>query len=307
VDINGERESLVLPAGERRTLVKTYAIFTDTTYVVAVTGDITRTLAHAVTFGEAAAATFSPQPVYTEGIVSIPYTLTNTGQLPTTVDLEIGGFEIWRFSDYLPVGATASGNLLSGLSPGNYVFTYTTPFETGVVPFRVAPSEAAELAVSAGPTVGNLITVTAVVTNTGALPFSGTLHLETPFLQTDHPISLSPCLLVSCPNASYAIPVNTAAAAPGTYHLTLTLLSGSGLPLASSALSVTVRHRRLSGDPHRHRHHRPQRLRQPERHREKRCAGPNLRQPGPTGQLRGHRVRPALFRDQPCVQHPQGR
>jgi len=225
----------IIPSGEIRTLVETYAISDDTVFTVSITGDITRTLTHAVTFGEAAEVVLSPQSIYPEGIVSIPYTLTNTGQLPTVVDLEIGGFEIQRFDTYLPVGAVASGDLLFDLPAGDYTLVYTTPFDGGVETFRVVPAEAAELSATVGPRAGSVVTITATVTNTGFYPLTGALHLETPFFITNLPIHQP-----TSPPIHHTLPLDTAAAAPGTYTATVTLLSGSGASLASSVVSITV-------------------------------------------------------------------
>ncbi|MCP4645199.1 MAG: hypothetical protein GY851_32455, partial [bacterium] len=234
---------LTIPPAEIRALAETYAIAGDTVFTVSITGDVTQTLVHSVTFGEAVETSLSPQPLYPEGIASIPYTLTNTGQLPTVVELEIGGFETRGIDTYLPVGAVVSGDLLFDLPAGDYTLVYTTSFDGGTETFRVLPSEAVELSVAAGPRAGSVVTITAAVTNTSFYPLTGTLRLQTPFFQADHSFSRSPCHLVSpspCPFVSYPLPLDTATAAPGTYTATVDLLSGSGVSLASSAVSITV-------------------------------------------------------------------
>ncbi|MGB9775993.1 MAG: CARDB domain-containing protein, partial [Anaerolineae bacterium] len=243
------RQSATIPAGETRTLHETYAIAADTTFTLTLTGApsagsgqaFTHTLVVPVLFGEAATAAFTPDLVYPEGPIAIPYIFTNTGQLPvefttavTITDLGFGVRDL-EFDTYLPLAETISGTLLFALPVGDYTLTYATPFGTGHAAFRVAPPETAELAATLGPRDGGILTVTAVVTNTGFHPISGTLRLEAPFYSTDLPLSASPGLPVSC-----TLPLDTSTAEPGVHTATITLLSAGGLPLASTAVTFTV-------------------------------------------------------------------
>jgi hypothetical protein len=194
-----------------------------------------------IALGEAALAAFAPQPVYAEGAIAIPYTLTNTGQLPvqftTTVTVTRSTFEARHstFDTYLPVGAATSGSLLFDLPAGDYTLTYATPFETGSASFRVLPPTGAELVAVVGPGADGIITVTANVTNTGFQSWSGDLRLETPFFSTAVPVTLSPGA-----SGIYPIPLNTAAASPGVYSASLALLSGSGAEWLTYTLPITV-------------------------------------------------------------------
>jgi len=94
-----------IPAGEMRLLQETYRITHDTIFTVTLTGDLEQTSVVPITFGEAATAAFSPQPVYPEGTIAIPYTLTNTGQLAVQFTTTVAIHS--PFSTYLPVGAVA--------------------------------------------------------------------------------------------------------------------------------------------------------------------------------------------------------
>jgi len=243
------QQSLSIPPGQMRLLPYTFQIGRDTVFTVTVAGDVSRVITVPVAFGEKAAATFAPQTIYPVGLVAIPYTLTNTGQLPvqftTTVTVTNVTFEIWnlKFDSYLPVSATTSGSVLFDLPAGAYTLTYATPFMTGIALFRVAPLVDARLSAAVGSIAGSVITVMASVTNTGLQPFSGTLHLAVPFFSTDAPVTLSPCPLVTLPlclPVSYALPINTAAAAPGVYTAVLTLLSGSGAEWLTANVPITV-------------------------------------------------------------------
>ncbi|MGD9047437.1 MAG: MG2 domain-containing protein, partial [Anaerolineae bacterium] len=62
VDINGDSESAVIPAGETRLVKRAVQIWGDTTLNVVLSGDLDQTLTHDVVFGEAAEATFYPAP-----------------------------------------------------------------------------------------------------------------------------------------------------------------------------------------------------------------------------------------------------
>ncbi len=255
-DISDVQLPISVPSGETRVLVESTAISDDTTFTVVVSGDpstgsgqaFERTLVRAVAFGEAATVSFSPQPVYPEGPVAIPYTATNTGVLPVqftiaiTVQSPISNLQS-QISVYLPVGASTSGSLLLDLEEGDpsigsgqaYTLSYATPFGSGVETFRVAPAQAAELSATAGPSVGSTAVVTVHLTNTGALPIVGSLRVEAPFYTAEQSISLTPTL-----SHSHTLNIDLTTAEPGTHPVTLTLLAGSGVPLASTAVSVTA-------------------------------------------------------------------
>jgi protocatechuate 3,4-dioxygenase beta subunit len=240
-ELAGHSVEITIPVSETRVLVEPYAISADTTFTVTITGDIDRTVFHTVTFGEAAAVDFSPQPVYPEGPLTIPYTATNTGVLPVqfttvvTVQSPISNLHS-SFSTYLSVGESTIGSLLLDLPAGDYTLTYATPFETGAVSFRVAPAAAAELAAVAGARVGDTVTVTATVTNTGLAPIEGTLRVESAFFTVEQPITVAP----SPASVQSVQSVDLTAAEPGTHPVTLTLLAGNGSPLASTTVTVTA-------------------------------------------------------------------
>ncbi|MCX8066687.1 MAG: PKD domain-containing protein [Anaerolineae bacterium] len=230
----------IIPAGETRALAETFTITANTTFTVTITGSVTRTLVHTVTFGEAVTATFAPEPLYPEGPVAIPYTFTNTGQLPVQFTALVTASAQYttrhvQIDVYLPVGEATSGNLLFYLPIGDYTLTYATPFETGHAAFRVAPAEAAELSATVGPRAGRLITLTAALTGSGFLPLDALLRLETAFLTGEWRVPVEPFTPQTVP-----LTLDLSGAPSGLHTATLTLLRGNGLPLASTGVTLTV-------------------------------------------------------------------
>jgi len=231
----------VIPSGGTLILAERYTISADTVLTITTSGDLEQTVVVPVTFGEAATVALVPESLYPEGMILIPYTLANTGHLPvgftatvavadsvteTAVSLEV----------YLPTGAVGTGNLLFDLAAGDYTLTYETPFGGSEEIFRVAPSVAADLSATAGSISGSTITVNAFLTNTGFYPVHGVLRLESPFFTTEQPVSLPPDLLTT----SLPIPLDLSTASAGTHVVTLTLLDGGGVALASAAVPITV-------------------------------------------------------------------
>jgi ligand-binding sensor domain-containing protein/PKD repeat protein len=233
-------QSVDIPAGETRVLVEPYAISADTIFTATISGDVSYTLHHTITFGEAAVMNFAPQPVYAEGAVAVPYTIENTGLLPVefttaiTIQSSISILQSPLFT-YLSSGEGISGDLLLDLPPGDYTLTFATPFESGAVTFRVARAFDAALSATAGPVAGSVAPITAVITNTGIMSIDGVLRVESAFFTTEQSVSLTPTL----PH-SYTLAIDLTTASSGTHPITLTLLAGNGSPLASTTVDVTA-------------------------------------------------------------------
>src|SRR5205823_3498677 len=100
-----------------------------------------------VAFGEAATATFSPEAVYPEGSIDIPYAITNTGVLTSSFDTLVTLSKVGAgiaFSQTIPVELTA-GAIQSGLvhvdslTAGSYTLHTAEPFGSGDTAFSVLP------------------------------------------------------------------------------------------------------------------------------------------------------------------------
>jgi PKD repeat protein len=244
-EVNGETEPLTLPAGERRAWLKTYTILTDTTFTLAVTGEVTQTLTHTVYMGEAAAVAFAPQSIYVPGRVEVPYTVMNTGQLavnfPLTYTLQAGTapVETGVLSPALPPGGSIAGLLAFDLPAGDYHLGYELPssFTQSVQPssFRVAALAQVTLDVQAKTPLGANIPLTITLSNTGANTVTGHLALETDFFSRRVDFNLEPGQ-----SFTPTIGVSTTNAMPGTYPVTVTAIAANGLALTTQTVTVTV-------------------------------------------------------------------
>ncbi|MBN1814992.1 MAG: PKD domain-containing protein [Anaerolineae bacterium] len=232
----------VIPPGGVLILTEHYTIFADTVLTITTSGDLEETVVAPVTFGEASTVAFAPVSLYPEGVVQIPYTLTNTGHLPVeftaavTVTDSATETAKSQFEAYLPAGETGAGTLLFNLAVGDYTLIYETPFGGGEETFGVAPSVAADLSATVGSVSGSTITVNAILTNTGFYPIDGVLRLESPFFTTEQSVLLSPGL----PTTSLPISLDISTASAGTYTATVMLLNGSDVALASTAVPIAV-------------------------------------------------------------------
>ncbi len=242
VDFHGELIGVTLPPGESRTLVRTYEILADTTFVAAISGDVTEQLSHTVAFGEALEVTFAPSPVYAEGAVAVPYSLANVGQMvlrfgtdATLVRSEGGRILARSFESYLPTGESASGELLFDLLPGEYMLSYVTPLAQGDAAFRVAPLMEVTLSAASGVRHGSVVTVTAMISNTGLAPLEGLVRVEAPFFETEREIALEGGI-----SAEVGLPIDLSTAPEGVHSVAVSLLSSAGQVLASTDVSINA-------------------------------------------------------------------
>lgn len=220
------------------------SITQDTVVVAPITGDLNQTLSENVIFGEAAALAFTPDAVYPVGPVTVPYLIDNTGLLAVSFDTQLvlrdgSGTSVATFTvpADLPAGAELADLLYLGvLNAGEYTLEYTAFFGNGSEPFTVVAPEGATLAAAQGAAVGITIPVTATVTNTGLLPFSGQVTLSTSFYETSAPVTDLPVGA----STEIVLPVNTGAAAAGDHPVQLTLLNVSGALVDDASLTLTI-------------------------------------------------------------------
>jgi ligand-binding sensor domain-containing protein len=240
IDLHGESLSLSLPAGESRALVRTYSIEADTTFDVAISGDVTEQLSRTVLLGEALEARVTPDAVYVEGAVAIPYALRNVGQVPLTFSTDVmleedsGGVDERSFESYLAGGEIAAGELLYDLAPGNYTLSYSTPLADGQVSFSVAPLLDVSVVATVGVRNGSLVTVTVLVENDGMAALDGLVRVQLPFFETESEVGLDPG-----GSEVVGLPVDLYSAAGGVYSAAVSVLSGAGQVLASTDAQVS--------------------------------------------------------------------
>jgi sugar lactone lactonase YvrE len=249
--LDGQAESLTLPAGETRIITGMKQIVADTIVTAQISGDVTAEVTRPITMGEAAAMAFSSQPLYAAGRVEIPYLITNTGQLPLAFPLELAlysGPTLVR-SDHLdvalPVNRTLSGWLAFNLPPGDYRLDYALPFTSSAFSlqpsaFRVAALDQVSLQVQAQTPVGAEIPLTVTVTNTGANAISGDIEVETDFFSGNFDFNFEGTELLPGLTVTPAVSVDTTHAAPGSHPVTVTVVAANGAVLATQVITVTV-------------------------------------------------------------------
>jgi len=246
---SSEGENLVQGAGETKLIQKRFQIDKDTTFDIVLSGDVNETVSKEVHFGEDASVAPTPQDIYLEGSVSVPYLVANTGQLETGFDLtfSLNGNSIIE-PIYLPKGTSIEDTLYLGtLSAGDYALAYSTPFENGSVSFKVVKRDQVNMNVAVyddltglllplPPDVQGQIAVYTELTNVGYNDFEGTLLVDTDFDKRETEVALQrgetkPALLLLDPQA----------ATPGTHEVKITLLNSSGSVVQEVTKSVEVR------------------------------------------------------------------
>ena len=244
VDINGDSQALTVLAGENLFHHQTFQITEDTTYTVTISGDLEQGMTHPVTFGEDLTSLFSPSDLYCAGPLAIPYTLTNTGQLPlnftTAVNLTGPSPETATLNNSLLPGGVEENELPLDLPAGNYELAWSTPYDGGLETFTVASPDLAALQLESDAVIDGASVLTTTVDNQGCTVFSGTLTVEATasngiFFNDEGTLSLSPGA-----NASQPFTVTMGAAVPGPYTATVSLRDGSGAIWSQASITGTV-------------------------------------------------------------------
>jgi fibronectin type 3 domain-containing protein len=142
LSIGDDIHNVTLKSKQTQTIEEVFTISKDSTIDVEISGDISESLQKNISFGEAVDVTLSPQNIYSEGVVSIPYTVQNTGLLTSNVDLSFTqNGQIVNKSFVIPVGKIISDELTFNLVPGYYDLSYSSVFGQGSVSYRVAKSD----------------------------------------------------------------------------------------------------------------------------------------------------------------------
>jgi hypothetical protein len=151
VAVGGESFDLAIPPGESRVVEKKLSVTQDTAIEIVLSGDVSETIWKDIVFGEAVDVEVAPASVYPEGVVEIPYSVQNTGQLDTRFDLSftLNGQTLTR-SIFVPMGQAVSDSLSYNLAAGQYTLAYSSFFGSGDVGFRVAKYNQLEMSLDVG-------------------------------------------------------------------------------------------------------------------------------------------------------------
>jgi PKD repeat protein/ligand-binding sensor domain-containing protein len=233
--------SVTLPAGETRVLSWTTQIVANTQFTAQLSGDVNQTLTRAAQMGEAATVALAPQSLYPTGRVEIPYVAVNTGLLPVNFPLSLtlqagsGPVQSDILAVALPPGGSTTGLLAFDLNTGDYLLSYSTPYETGSAGWQVAPFDQVAITIQPQAAAGSGIPLDITVTNTGANAISGHLLVQADFFSQQTPLNLDPGQSITP-----AVTVETTYATPGIHPVTLTVRDEAGLLLATETVTMTV-------------------------------------------------------------------
>ena len=227
---------VTLEQGQSQTIKFTDSVIEDTQITVSVTGDIEETVVKQVDFDENVAISLSPQSVYEQGRVEIPYTLTNTGGFDSNVELILTlGADTQTRNYFIPVSQTVNDSVVYDLSAGDYSLDYQTPFGQGSVEVKTAEFNTAVLDNITASVVDGDILVDLDVVNTGYNQIKGKLTAQTGFAYAEQEIELAPQTSIYPQLALTAVSVQ-----PGTYNIDLELIGQDAEEVVSGTAIVEI-------------------------------------------------------------------
>ncbi len=242
-----DKQTILIPPGGIKLLQYSQQITENVTYTFTFSGDLNQNITKTVIYGLGASITIDPHPLYPEGNVSVPVTITNTGQLAETivVNFELNAVPLQSSkSYYLPAGASATEILNFSLTEGDYQITATSqkPDAFAQASFSVRKENQAEMSVSLGTQTDGLIPVNVNLTNLGFNEISGNVNVsvssstgETVWTGVEPVSQLSPQ-----GSQLLTLNINPSAFDPGNYNVQVTLLSNSNQPISTQSSSFGV-------------------------------------------------------------------
>ncbi len=250
-----DSQNITIAAGETRTLQYTKQIAKTTVFTVALSSDATQTASKTVVYGEAAAITIGSggqgANLYPEGKVTLPVTITNTGQVDETLAVtyqlsQSSGSQGQETRTYfLPKSGSATDTLTYTLSSGNYQLSAVSslPMASAAATLNVAKVNDVGMATVVGSLGTNgLIPVTATLTNNGYNDINGTVQLSVLNNQQKNIWSGEVPVSGLKPQATgaYTINVSSTDMASGGYAGNNVLYSTSGQQLAANQAQIRV-------------------------------------------------------------------
>jgi hypothetical protein len=240
VAVAGETKSIDLAPGEQLTDHRSLQIQADTTVAVVIHGDLEASQTLTIHQGERASLTLARTATYVEGPVAVPYTVTSTGELPTTlpVHFTVAGQSAERSYTLLP-GATLDDSVTFTLTEGEYLLMWETPTEQGQRQLTVRRPLLNHLDMQA--TIRDRIPGTAdlpiALTNTGENHLDGQVRIVTPWSTATLPFALDPGEKANLTG----VLDSAGAAGPGTYPVVVEAVSGEqSLAQVEKAVTLTT-------------------------------------------------------------------
>jgi len=177
--------NITIPVGESILLETTMSTKKNITLNVTISGDVNRTIQKEIICGENARINITPQSNYLDGRVEIPYTIENIGIMDSKFNATFS-IENQTVSEsfLVPSGENITDIVLFNLTKGLYLLNYLSPFEDVNVTINVqSPPELVVTSIypeNMNFTIGQNVTMTFVVGNTGGSEGEATLTLSMP-------------------------------------------------------------------------------------------------------------------------------
>jgi sugar lactone lactonase YvrE len=240
-------ENITIPVGETRNLQYSGHIAITTNYIFTFTGDLDQTVTKTVAYGLSASITVEPLSVYSEGLVEIPLTVTNTGQLPETLtvnyDLSPAGIADTR-TYFVPAGGSITDALYYELLEGDYTISANTqkPDASLQTDFSVRKGKKAEIALSVSAPEGGLAPVTVDVTNAGYETINGSVLCKMISNQGDTVWSAEKAIegLLPLNLQSVNFDIDPSAIGAGDFTLEASLLDNANLEITKTSAQFSI-------------------------------------------------------------------
>jgi hypothetical protein len=239
--------TLAVPAGGTTVVQYSGQITENADYTFTFTGDLVETVQKTVSFGLSVSIEVEPLSFYPVGLVEIPLTVTNTGQLdaPLSVDFSLAPSGVSETRTYyIPAGGSITDTLYYDLEKGDYIVSASAhqPNASAEALFSVAELNKAELFVSIGAVTEGQIPVAVDATNSGYNPLEGSVLLraiDSGGAQVwSNTVAVSDLLPSGSQSLSFSISPSVLGA--GTYTIEALLLNNTNLEIAYTSALISI-------------------------------------------------------------------
>jgi RHS repeat-associated protein len=190
-------EWVALPPGGFAEVRRTLEITQTTLITASVQGDLEKTLARLVTWGESLSVEVdAPSDPSSTGPLAIPYVITNTGavafEVPLTITLD--GVELVADTELLYPGQRWGDELHVDVASGFHVLMVATPYAQQSASWVAYPPGYSSIRLDALWMTGRLagrMPITVTLTNPGPESVSGSLIARMPFYLTEVPVDIA--------------------------------------------------------------------------------------------------------------------
>ena len=249
-----DSQTITVPPGEMKILQYGQRTSKNVTYTFTFSGDHDETFSQTVSYGLGASVQFGTEipKVLPEGSVSVPATLTNTGQLAESLEV------VYQLTNqnsqpttvtktyYLTKGSNTTDTLYFNLIEGDYQITASSqmPDASAQASFSVRRENQAQMAVSLGTQTDGLLPVNVNLTNNGFNTIEGSVQLSV--INSAGATVWNGYQGVTLPSSSTPPPltqifsIDPSTFTPGAYTLKAELLNNSGRQISVESSSFGV-------------------------------------------------------------------